>query len=489
MNIPLISSSIILAVVFAVAGVTKLLDREGSRAAARSFGVPDRLVGVVGLGVPLAELATAALLTPRATRWWAAASALVLLLVFCAAIGRAIARGEAPDCHCFGQLHSAPAGWRTLARNGVLAVAAIFIVAAGRVDPGPSVFAWASKFDGLEWLVLGLSVVLAALVALGGYAMTHVLRSYGQVLVRLDAIERRLRAVGLELDEPEDVPQFGLEPGTAAPAFSLGSVEGVRVTLDDLRAPGLPVLLVFTSPACQQCSLLMPEVARWQGDHADELTVALLSDGDSERIRAEAVEHGLGHVLFDERLTVYEAYGANGTPSAVLVGDDGTIATWLAAGGDWIGTLVEQVLQGAGRTPGLPVGSELPSVRLESLDGGELDLAEIVSGPTALIFWNPGCGYCRSMHADLRTWEDARPDGAPTLIVISAGSTEDVCAEGFASTVLLDPEWAVSTALGADGTPMAVLVDGAGRIASPLASGASGALSLLGIREPTVTGR
>ena len=51
MNIPLISSSIILAVVFAVAGVTKLLDREGSRAAARSFGVPDRLVGVVGLGV------------------------------------------------------------------------------------------------------------------------------------------------------------------------------------------------------------------------------------------------------------------------------------------------------------------------------------------------------------------------------------------------------------------------------------------------------
>ena len=486
MDVALISSTVILAVVFALAGVTKLLDRDGSRAAARSFGVPDRLAGIVGLGVPLGEIAIAALLIPQVTRWWAAVVALALLLVFCGAIGRAIARGEVPDCHCFGQLHSAPAGWRTLARNGVLAVIAIFIVAAGRVDRGPSVVAWGSGLGGLEWLVLGLCVVLAAVVALGGYAVAHVLRSYGQVLVRLDGVERRLRAAGLELDEPEDVPQFGLEPGTSAPAFSLGSVEGGRVTLDDLRAPGAPVLLLFTSPTCMQCSILMPEVARWQNDHADELTVALLSDGDSERIRAEAIEHGLQHVLFDEGLTAYEAYEANGTPSAVLIGDDGTVVTWLASGSDWIGTLVEQALSGAGRAPGLPVGSEVPSIRLESLAGDETELAEHLSGPTALVFWNPGCGYCRSMHDELRAWESDRPADSPALVVISAGSTDDVRAEGFASTVLLDPEWALSAALGADGTPIAMLVDGAGRVASPLVSGAVAAFALLGARESAI---
>ena len=489
MNIALISSSIALAVVFATAGVAKMLDRDGSRAAARSFGVPDRLAGIVGIGVPIAEIAIALMLLPTSTRWWAAVAALGLLVLFSAAIGRAMARGEAPDCHCFGQLHSAPAGWRTLTRDGLLALVAGFIVVAGRGDPGPTVFAWASRLDGLEWLALILCVVLAALAVLGGYVLTHVLRSYGQVLARLDGVEGRLRAAGFEFDEPDDTPQFGLEPGTPAPAFSLQSAEGARVTLEDLRAPGAPVLLIFTSPTCMQCSILMPEVARWQTDHADELTVVLLSDGDRERIRAEATEHGLKHVLFDEGLAIYEAYEANGTPSAVLVGDDGTIATWLASGSDWIGTLVEQALSGAGRTPGLPVGTEVPVLRLESLDGYETELAEIVTGPTALLFWNPGCGYCRSMHADLRAWETERPADAPALIVISAGSAEDVRAEGFASTVLLDPEWTISTALGANGTPMAVLVDGAGRIASSLASGAPGAFSLLGIQEPMVTDR
>jgi hypothetical protein len=42
-----------------------------------------------------------------------------------------MARGEAPDCHCFGQLHSESAGWRTLARNGLLAAIAGFVVLAG----------------------------------------------------------------------------------------------------------------------------------------------------------------------------------------------------------------------------------------------------------------------------------------------------------------------------------------------------------------------
>ena len=138
-----------------------------------------------------------------------------------------------------------------------------------------------------------------------------------------------------------------------------------------------------------------------------------MSDGDPELIRAAAAEHGLEHVLVDETLSAYEAYEANGTPSAVLVAEDGTVASWLAAGSEWIETLFEQALAGLGRTPGLPVGSDVPAARLRRLDGDEVELADVVTGETVVLFWNPGCGFCRAMHDDIRAWEGERRAEAP----------------------------------------------------------------------------
>jgi thiol-disulfide isomerase/thioredoxin len=259
----------------------------------REFGVPGPLVGLAGVGLPLLELAISILLLPAATRQAAAIVALVVLLVFCAAIGRAMVRGEAPACHCFGQLHSTPAGWGTLARNAVLAGVAAFVAVGASSDPGPGAFAWLGELGGVAWLVVALGVVLALVLALGGYAVVHVIRSYGRVLVRLEAVEERLRVAGFALEEPDDVPQLGLEPGTPAPSFWLPSVDGPRVALGDLLAPGVPVLLLFTSPSCEPCAKLMPAVAEWQREHADVVTVALLSAGEPERVRADAAEHGL----------------------------------------------------------------------------------------------------------------------------------------------------------------------------------------------------
>jgi thiol-disulfide isomerase/thioredoxin len=476
--------SLVLAGVFTIAAIAKLLDRAGSREAARSFGVPARLVRVVGLGLPLAEIGIAVLLLPAATRWYAGVAALALLLAFCAAVAVAMARGKAPECHCFGQLHSASAGGKTLTRNLVFAAAAAFIVVAGRDDPGAGALAWTSDLDGAHWLVLGLVVALAIVVAVGGYTVAHLLRSHGRMLVRLDAMEERLRLAGFELEDPDDMPELGLEPGTPAPAFELASIDDGQVSLDNLREPGNPVLLLFTSPTCGPCSVLMPTIAEWQREHSDELTVALVSDGAPDAIRAEAAEHGLVNVLVDEGLATYEAYEANGTPSAVLIGDDGAVATWLAAGSDWIESVVQQALGGLGRTPGLPVGAELSELRVQTLDGDEIELADAIRRETVLVFWNPGCGFCRSLHEDLLAWEASPPEGAPALVVVSAGDVVGVKAEDFGSTVLLDPEWTVSSALGADGTPMAVLVSANGRIASAVAGGGTAVLELLGVGAP-----
>ena len=118
----------LLSLVFVVAGVAKLADRAGSRRAVTDFGAPAVLAAPLAILVPLAELAVAALLIPASTAFWGALGALSLLLLFILGIAANLARGRRPDCHCFGQLHSAPAGWSTLARNGLLAAVVGFVV-------------------------------------------------------------------------------------------------------------------------------------------------------------------------------------------------------------------------------------------------------------------------------------------------------------------------------------------------------------------------
>ena len=142
MNIALLIIRVVLAAVFLVAGFAKLADVAGSQQALRDFGVPARLSVPFGVLLPLAELAVAIALLPAASAWWAAVVALVLLLLFVAGIGSNLARGRTPDCHCFGQLHSAPAGLSTLIRNLVLAALAALVAVFGRSTPGPGVLDW-----------------------------------------------------------------------------------------------------------------------------------------------------------------------------------------------------------------------------------------------------------------------------------------------------------------------------------------------------------
>src|SRR5829696_5215054 len=138
MEIALLVVRILLAGVFLVAGLAKLTDRAGSRQGLVDFGVPAALASPLGILLPLAELAVAAALIPTAAAWWGAIGALALLLLFVLGIAVNLARGRKPDCRCFGQLHSAPAGWSTLSRNGALGAVAGLIVWQGREGIGPS---------------------------------------------------------------------------------------------------------------------------------------------------------------------------------------------------------------------------------------------------------------------------------------------------------------------------------------------------------------
>jgi thiol-disulfide isomerase/thioredoxin len=97
---------------------------------------------------------------------------------------------------------------------------------------------------------------------------------------------------------------------------------------------------------------------------------------------------------------------------------------------------------------------------------------------TLVLFWNPGCGFCQRMLPDLKRWEDAETPGVPRLVVVSTGEVEANRAMGLRSPLVLDDGFAAGRAFGAGGTPSAVLVVAAGRIASPVAVGAQAVMAL-----------
>jgi thiol-disulfide isomerase/thioredoxin len=493
MDVALLLSRLVLAVVFLVAGGAKLADRRGSIQAMRDFGVPERLAMPAGIALPLTEIAVAILLVPTATARWGALGALALLLAFVAGIGYNLARGNQPDCHCFGQLHSEPAGLPTLARNGILSAVAAFLLVGGWDDPGPSVVGWLGDLSGFEGVMLAGGVIALALIAVEGWALFHLLQQNGRLLLRLDALEEAIES-GQPVKPAAAAPSgpiSGLRVGTPAPSFELPNLAGAQTSLSDLMAPNTPTMLVFSDPGCGPCNALMPEIGRWQDQHAGQLTIALVSRGDLEANRSKAGQHGIRNVLLQKNREIAEAYETRGTPSAVLVRPNLTIGSSVAAGAEAIRGLVATattapavkvpMANGNGSRPAAPdlIGKPAPDTALKTLDGAEVALASHLDGPTALLFWNPGCGFCQRMLDDLKALEADPPAGAPKIVVVSTGEAERNRAQGIQSTMLLDQGFATGRQFGASGTPSAVLVDAEGKVASTVAVGGPATLALM----------
>ena len=132
------------------------------------------------------------------------------------------------------------------------------------------------------------------------------------------------------------------------------------------------------------------------------------------------------------------------------------------------------------RPPAAPrIGELAPDFSLPDLSGQTVQLSDFRGNPTLVLFWRPSCGFCQRMLADLKALEaDTRAD-MPQLLVVSTDSVESNQAMELRSPVLLDQQgMRVGNLFGATGTPMAVLVDAEGKIASELAAGAAAVLAL-----------
>jgi thiol-disulfide isomerase/thioredoxin/uncharacterized membrane protein YphA (DoxX/SURF4 family) len=311
-NALLLSLRCLLALVFLVAAIGKLLDPVGSRQALEEFGVLPRIARIGGLALPVAELAVAVALLLRPSARWGAGGALVLLLAFIAGVARAMSQGRSPECHCFGQIHSEKAGPSTLIRNAILAAPAAFIIAAGT---GPS----------LNGALAGLNAAQVALVATSVVAVLLAL-----AVVQLWSDRRRLQRE-LEAAIAAKAPA-GLPRGTPAPEFALTPVRGNAGSLGELMDPGRPTVLVFVSTNCGPCLQMLPSLARWQDSLVESLALPAIFAGERADIERISAEQDLRVALAQEDNEAFGLYNLRATPSAVLISAGGAVASAPAEG-------------------------------------------------------------------------------------------------------------------------------------------------------------
>jgi uncharacterized membrane protein YphA (DoxX/SURF4 family) len=329
----LLAGRLVLAVVFAVAGVAKLLDRKKTRESFLEFGVPPKLAPGAAVALPAAELVAAGLLVPTATARAGALLALALLLVFVAAVGRSLARGEQPDCNCFGAIHSEPISRTTLARNIALAAVAAALLAAG---PGKSI----GSLDGGTVLAVAASLAGALLLGLTWFNW-ELFKQNGRLLTRVRALEETVGAPPtFTIPGPAD-KIGGLAVGDLVPDLELATADGgVRSVRELAIASATPVAFVFISPGCAGCDRLTDRLPAMRGELDGALEPVLLISRNGAHVAA-AVAQGLTVLVQEDREAIF-AFAVGAVPAAVVVDREGRVASETVMGPD----AVEELLQG-----------------------------------------------------------------------------------------------------------------------------------------------
>jgi methylamine dehydrogenase accessory protein MauD len=319
----------LLAVVFTVAAVAKLLDPGATTRTMVGFGVPVRFSRLPATGLPFAELAAAVALVIEPSARWGGVAALVLLLLFIGGVGYSLSQGRTPDCNCFGQVASEPISSRTIIRNVVLAGVAALVVANGA---GSSLLAWTGSRAAAE----NIAILLALAVVGGVVAVLLMRRTYQSLEAGYQGLKQHMRTL------PRDLPI-----GMRAPDFELPDVQGNPVALQALCARGRPVVLIFVGPNCGSCVKMFPDLARWDAALADDVTFAVISNGglDHERIAEHLRPLGDVMALVQRGQEIANVYRVLATPTAIVIDPQGKIASPAAGGPNEIEALIRVTLQ------------------------------------------------------------------------------------------------------------------------------------------------
>jgi hypothetical protein len=245
---------LLLAGIFALAGVAKLMDRASSIQSLVAFGVPQFLARPFALMLPVLELGCAVALIPAASARWGATGVLVLLALFIVGISVSLARGRAPPTATVSDNcdRSRSGGRLWCGIWCLLAGIAAVIIQHDAEQSSTNIVSGMTGIARVGSASAVAAMIAVALAAFALYLVFHVLRQNGRLLMRLEAVEGKL---GIVASAPAPA---GLPVGSPAPGFTLSDLDGGTVTLDMLREDNKPLLLVFSEPRCGACDLPKP---------------------------------------------------------------------------------------------------------------------------------------------------------------------------------------------------------------------------------------
>ncbi|MGQ0543427.1 MAG: MauE/DoxX family redox-associated membrane protein [Blastocatellia bacterium] len=475
--------------VFALAGIGKLLDLTGAIKSVKDFGLPEIFAKPVAYFLPFIELTIAILLLFVSTSWFGSVVGLLLLLAFVGAMIYQVAKGNAPDCHCFGQIHSEPVGKSSIFRNVGFVLLALFLTAQGRGNQGLSLAQ--NEYD-LTQTILILAILMLAAVAL--FYLKQILENQAKILRRIELLELIANdGVPVNRDDAGN-PDEGLPIGAPFPDFELPDAEGKIATLNNLIAKTKPMLLFFVGPECVPCNAMLPEICEWRDELSDKINFVFISKGRAEdNIEKFGGDWDIVPIIQKER-EVANVVGAKWTPTALFVNSEGMIASHLAAGDVSIRELVGKVktedIQGefvfvepaSHNDHKLKIGEQVPEFTANGLNGGEITHNNFVGKKTLVIFWSLTCQHCLAMKDEIKEWEAEKTPYVPNLIMISEGGREPQLEIGFKSPVIMDNDRELSTELGMINTPSAILVNEKGIITTETGIGSKNIWSLIGRR-------
>ena len=150
-------------------------------------------------------------------------------------------------------------------------------------------------------LVIALSLVVLALV-----------RQVAVLHARISPVGALMLAKGLKVGEP-------------APMLSVSDIEGRALEIGGARGDGRSLLVMFVSPTCPVCTVLLPVLKSSRRSEQDWLEVALASDGDLVAQREFVATQGLGVFPYVVAESVGLAFQVSRLPFAVLIDEKGVL--------------------------------------------------------------------------------------------------------------------------------------------------------------------
>jgi len=354
--------------------------------------------------------------------------------------------------------------------------------------------------------ILFATVLPWLLLAAGAWLGYQLIRQNGRILLRLEAIDKRLAPRGD--DKPKK--ERGLPIGTVAPDFELLDLAGDRHKLSEFR--GKDVLLIFFNPKCGFCTKMADDLAALplDGENGHAVPV-VVTTGDLQANR-KLVElcRIRGVVLWQNEMEVASRFHAQGTPMGYRIDKEGRITSELTIGAEELLKLAERAPE---RPPvnrngsdasangsanhgqkdyrslaasrlnrkGLKAGEAAPDFRLPRIDGGELSLSNYRGRRVLLVFSDPHCGPCAELAPRLNEVHLERPE--LNVLVISRGDVEENRAKaselGLTFPIVLQQKWEVSLKYAMFSTPIGYLIDEQGILASDVAVGVGPILALV----------